>query len=128
VRQARWVVDEVDAERVVFNGGDRVENSQGQLLTMRIASRFELEAQAATQQRVRTKAGEFDAIQIVLKGDARRNGGALYIAHNVEIKLWYDPAQQRVVLFESEIRAGQNASSMRPSRERIELVRVVRAS
>lgn len=164
VRQARWVVDEISAEKVVFNGGDWVEGSQGQVLSMRApsagdldslepptgwipadlavgrrwtlryeardgspTSRFELDAQAMVQMKVTTKAGTFDAIQIVYKGYAQRNGGALFVPHATEIKLWYDPGQKRVVLFESEIRPGQNASAVRPSRERIELVRVRRS-
>lgn len=78
---------------------------------------------------ITTRAGTFEAWVVEVDGYAQRTGGAAEVQHSVKMRLWVDVATRRPVRFESDIQPhGAGSQPGRSSRERVELVRVVRAS
>lgn len=91
----------------------------GVILTLRVAQKTS----------VTTRAGTFEAWVVEADGYAQRTGGAAEVQHSVKLRLWADVATRRPLRFESDIQPhGAGSQPGRASRERVELVRVVRAS
>ena len=92
------------------------------------SSRLSLTGQVMRRERLTTPAGTFDTWAIQYKGTAYRAGGAAMVAHPTELRLWVDAASRLVVKFESNLRGGAGSQAGRPSRERLELVRITQSA
>ena len=92
------------------------------------SSRLSLAGQLMRRERVTTPAGTFDTWAIQYKGIAYRAGGAAMVAHPTELRVWLDTSSRLVVKFESDVRGGSGSQAGRPSRERLELVRITQVA
>lgn len=93
-----------------------------------VGSPVQIRLRTVQSSSITTPAGTFQAWQIQGEGYATRSASAVPIQHTVKLTLWSDVQTGRPLRFESEIKAsGVGSQAGQSSRERTELVRVLRA-
>lgn len=90
-------------------------------------SGMDLEFRTLAPTWLQTPAGSFQAWRLEVKGYANRPTSLRELPHVVRLSIWIDAASRRPVRFESEVSVTGNQAFARTSRERVELLRFVRA-